>query len=89
MDWHTLLKDTPALLATVVIVVLFLRAMRERDNSFLSAFNQAQRDHIESLQKLDQIHEEARRHSRDVIEKNTEVLGAVAENIKDCMRRRV
>jgi hypothetical protein len=78
-----LVSSSPAIVAIIIIIILFLRHLSSRD---------------ELLRALHTEHEESRRASRIVIEENTRVIGEhlelsrevagtlkiVAENIKMC-----
>jgi type II secretory pathway component PulJ len=63
------LKDTPTIAAMLVMAWWFLNAL-ERQNV--------------RYEKLEERHEEARTHSRAVIEANTQVLTRVVETMRKC-----
>lgn len=70
----------PDLAALIILVAIFLKAMGKRDK----AMNEMHEEHVEAMKLIHSEENEARHHSRQVIERCTEVMGEMTKAVERC-----
>lgn len=84
-----MVRELPAVVALMIVVWWFLKS----DKAFLRTIESQNSTFVKTIEainarydRMEKEHEEARKHSREVIEANTRTLARVAELMNRCER---